>query len=329
MDDFNIATLQGSKNEWCCYLIQILTPLVMDGYKSILNEAISICKQHQENEKYLMTFQNYISRVPKWNQTIIDSEVKRISEKSGCSYLEELITCVHIIQLKMITAMRVGQKQKKINISIPKLSDFIHKVYTIAARKLYKNIYLYELGVSPLLAQKNNREIEILIQNTILEAVRESIPIEEFLKVYLDETIEEDISEEVKEEIIDEPIEESTQKAGANKMSSNDNENIETKDNIPMINKNTSIQFDDIDHIRDENNNESKIEAPKTIDRLEEISEERNRIRKQEEEEEENKEKIKFSDEPISLDSLDVHNLEEPTIELMPDLLVDDIEILT
>ena len=114
MDDFNIATLQGSKNEWCCYLIQILTPLVMDGYKSILNEAISICKQHQENEKYLMTFQNYISRVPKWNQTIIDSEVKRISEKSGCSYLEELITCVHIIQLKMITAMRVGQKQKKI-----------------------------------------------------------------------------------------------------------------------------------------------------------------------------------------------------------------------
>ena len=34
--------------------------------------------------------------------------------------LEDLVTCVHIIQLKILTAMRVGQKQKKIDINIPK-----------------------------------------------------------------------------------------------------------------------------------------------------------------------------------------------------------------
>ena len=38
---------------------------------------------------------------------------KRIVENSGCGYLEDLITCVHIVQLKALTCVRVGQKQKE------------------------------------------------------------------------------------------------------------------------------------------------------------------------------------------------------------------------
>ena len=140
MDDFNISTLHESRNEWSARLISILTPLVIDGYKSILNEAITLCKENNEMDKYLMTFQNLISRVPKWNAIIVEKEKKRIIEKSGCSYLEDLITCVHIIQLKILTVMRVGQKQKKIDINIPKLDDFIQNVYINVARKIYKNV---------------------------------------------------------------------------------------------------------------------------------------------------------------------------------------------
>ena len=113
MDDFNVSSLHESKNEWSARLVTILTPLIIDGYKSILDEAIKICKQNREMDKYLMTFQNFVSRVPKWNPTIIETEKKRICDKSHCAYLEDLVTCVHIIQLKILTAMRVGQKQKK------------------------------------------------------------------------------------------------------------------------------------------------------------------------------------------------------------------------
>lgn len=346
MDDFNISTLQGSKNEWCCYLLQILTPLVMDGYKSIMKESITICEKNGEYEKYLMTFQNFISRIPKWNPNIIETEVNRIIEKSGCSYLEDLITCVHIIQLKMITAMRVGQKQKKINISVPKLNNFIHKVYINAARKLYKNIYLYEVNIPPLQSQKNNREIELIIQSAILESVRESIPIEDFLKIYLDETEETDVAEEVKEEIIDEPIEPANisepeiPKIDGNKdisnshsstgVSSTDVSSIGVSSSEDLSNG-VSIKFNDIDSVKDVNNVESQIDAPKTIDRLEQISEERNLLRKQEEEEDENvNDKIQIMDDNIKLDDLDIHDLSEPSssINIMPDLLVDDFEIL-
>jgi hypothetical protein len=108
----------------------------------------------------------------------------------------------NIIQLKILTAMRAGQKQKKIDITIPKLNDFIHNVYVHTARKLYKSIYLFELNIPPLQKQKYNREFEILIQESILNAVRDSIPIESILRAYMDESIEEQVTEEIKEEVI-------------------------------------------------------------------------------------------------------------------------------
>jgi hypothetical protein len=46
------------------------------------------------------------------------------------------------------------------------------------------------------------------------------------------------------------------------------------------------------------------------------------------EEEDDNNAKLKISDQVFNLDSLDVHNIEEPRLELLPDLLIDDIEVL-
>ena len=76
MDDFNISSLHESKNEWCARLITILTPFIIEGYKSIFDESYKLCKENNEQNKYLMTFQNFISRVPKWNPSIIEQEKK-------------------------------------------------------------------------------------------------------------------------------------------------------------------------------------------------------------------------------------------------------------
>ena len=209
MDDYSITSLQESRNEWCSRLINTLTPLIIEGFKSIFDEAWALCEENDELEKYLMTFQNFLARIPKWNPSIVDTETKRIVEKSNCGYLTDLISCVHIIQLKSLTCMRVGNKQKKIDINIPSLNDFIHKAYINTARKLYKNIYLYEKNITPLQIQKHNREIELIVREEILNSIRDNIPVEDILKVYLDESIEEDIQVEEKEEIISaEPEEE-------------------------------------------------------------------------------------------------------------------------
>ena len=308
MDDFNVSALHESKNEWGSRLVTILTPLIIDGYKSILEESIKLCKENEENDKYLMTFQNLISRIPKWNSQIIETERKRICEKSGCNYLEDLITCVHIIQLKILTSMRVGQKQKKIDINIPKLDDFLHKIYINVARKIYKNVYLFEVSIPPLQVQKNYRELEIIVQECILNTLRESIPVEAILRAYMDETIEEDVVEEIKEEIKEEPIKELK--------------------NRGMNSSNSQLSFNDIDYVKSEDGNISNIVAPKNLDRLEHISEMRSKQRKEEENEDDDNVKLKISDQSFNLDVLDIHNIEEPKIDLLPDLLIDDIEVL-
>jgi hypothetical protein len=327
MDDFNVSSLHESKNEWGARLITILTPLVIDGYKSILDEAIKLCKDNGEMDKYLMTFQNFISRIPKWNQTIIETERKRICDKSGCSYLEDLVTCVHIIQLKILTAMRVGQKQKKVDIKVPKLDDFVHKTYINVARKVYKNVYLFEIGIPPLNIQKNHRELEIIVQECILNTLRESIPVEAILKAYMDETIEEDVVEEIKEQIIEQPTknDESRQNGGAYRQLN------ESQPQQNMLANNVNkVGFNDIDSVSTSDGKIENVVVPKTYENLDYISNMRAEQRKQEAEDEDDNDNIRLniSNETVSLDSLGLLTIEEPKMDLLPDLLLDDIEVL-
>lgn len=310
MDDFNVSSLHESKNEWGARLLVILTPLVIEGLKSIFDESYKLCKENGELDKYLMTFQNFTARIPKWNANIIEQERKRIIERSGCSYLEELVTCIHIIQLKLLTAMRVGQRQKKIDINIPKLDDFIHKMYINVARKVYKNVYLFEINLPPLQVQKHNRELEIIVQECILISVRESIPVENILRAYMDETVEEDVVEEIKEQII-EPA-----------------DKTESVIITEELNNNSKLKFNDIDQVMTKNGTEEFINAPKTIDRLEEISAIRNMQRKMEEEDASDDDKLIISNEDALLDNLDVHVFGNADIKIDSDLFLDDIEIL-
>ena len=202
MDDYTLSNIIDTKNELCAQLMYTLTPCFIEGLRSIFNEAYSMCIENDEVTKYLMTFQNFLNNIPKWSSEIVENEKQRIITSSACNYLEDLISCVYINRLKSLTTSRVGLQQKKINIDIPDLNKFIHKAYINIARKVYVNIYLFEKDIKPLQVQKNNRELEVLIKECILNTIRESIPIEQILRMYLDETQETDVVIEEKKEIV-------------------------------------------------------------------------------------------------------------------------------
>lgn len=381
MDDYNINVLSEAKNEYSCRLLSILTPVVIDGIKSIFNDAEKLCIENDEDEKYLMTFQNFLTRIPKWNDTIIEDECTRIISVTGCNYLEDLLTCVHIAQLKILTSVRVSQKQKKIDLDIPKLSSFIHQVYSAFARKLYKNVYLFEKIITPLQYQKNMRECELLCKESILEVIRNSIPVEKILRSYIDETVDEEVIQEIVEKEIEKEVEEkqeASNKEETNKeeeefsktpilkleknseeLNLNMEENVSTEktektdnpdelnDNINdvVINepiassnepiassneiKDVGISFNDVDSVLDMGTNiEKDVEAPKTIERLEQISEINNQKRKAEEEEEDDEDNLEiFDDNNINLDISDIHDLSKE-LKMSPPLLLNDVEIL-
>ena len=338
MDDFVLSNLNESRNEWCSRLVSILSPRIIEGIRSIFNESWKVSIENKELDKYLMTFQNFLCRVPKWNSNIIDEERQRIIEKSGCNYLEDLITCVHIIQLKVLTCVRVGTRQKKIDISIPKLNDFLHKVYINVASKVYKNAYLFDKNASPLVQQKHNWEFEVITEECILKTIRDSIPTEAIVRAYLDESVEQE-----EEEIIVEDVE---IKHNNSEVKKDDKEKEEEEvpvipepvkppevvpaisniDDKPIVNR---LTFDDMDHVLTDDGREEKISAPKTIERLEEISMTRNIQRKLDEadDDDDDDDKLKISEDvSIDLGFTDLNPFEKNTDSDI--ITLDDIEEL-
>jgi len=343
MDDFSPLSLGESKNEWCARLLNILTPAISQGVKSIFDEAWKICIDNKEKDKYLMTFQNFLTRVPKWNTNIIETEKTRIVETSGCTYLEELITCVHVIQLKILTCVRVGSKQKKLDINVPSVNDFIHKIYIHVARKLYMNIYLFEKNIVPLQIQENNSKVENIIKECILNAVRDSIPVEGILRAYMDETEEQEIIvKEVVEPLPDEPVADApapapaapapAAPAPAAAVSATDTPDIPSTNEIIEEYKQTTefndkISFSDNDSVMDITGNTSIVNAPKDEDNLAELEKTRTSLQSNEDEDEdEDNERLTIGGN-VSLDIIDINNLNMPSIELAPPIL--DFEVLT
>jgi len=349
MDDFSVSSLSESKNEWCARLLNTLTPSIFQGLKSIFDEAYKLCQDNREIDKYLMTFQNFLTRVPKWNQTIIDTEKKRIIETSGCTYLEELITAVHIIQLKSLTCVRVGSKQKKIDIDVPSVSDFVHKIYINVARKIYTNIYLFEKGIQPLQIQKNTREVEIMIKECILNTIRDSVPVESILRAYMDETEEQDVEvKEVEEPLPDEPIIDlSANAVGANAVGTAQANAVGTaqttvadadaKKEIEEYKKTSDftmpskLSFSNDDTFVDTKGNTGIINSPKDDKNLEALEKARALIAANDDDDDDDDyedERLTIG-ENVTLDIIDINDLNKAAekVELKPPVL--DFEVLT
>lgn len=179
------TTLTGAKDEYAERLFSVLGPQMNSGIRDIFAEATQVCVDTGEPHKYLMTFQNFLAKVPSWSSATVEEETARIVENSGCDYMSELVACVHVAHLKLLTSIRPSETSREVELPMPSLSSFIHKAYTVVARKLWKSTFLFETGIMPLEQQKHAREVEAIIRESILDAVRESLPVDAILKNYL------------------------------------------------------------------------------------------------------------------------------------------------
>jgi hypothetical protein len=326
-----MTSLQESKNEWCSRLVNILTPLIQEGFNSIFKESYKLCEENDELDKYLMTFQNFITRIPKWNQTLVKDECDRIVQSSGCNYLEDLISCVHIIQLKVLTCIRVGNKQKKIDINIPKFEDFIHQCYIFSARSIYTNVYLFDINISPLQKQKHIRELHNIIQDSILNAIRQSIPVENILRNYMDETTEEDVIEEIKEEKIPQKNENTIVEEHEKSLTNTNESDNDTSTALVKVDTEGGNNITESDNNVSFNEN---LESVKEIPRNEDLSSKISSMTPDDDDEYDSDEdyeplpKISIhNDNDISLDTTDVHDVSKK-LAIEPEILLNDIEIL-
>ena len=181
MDEGNLAILVDAKTEYTKQLVNIISPNIFKGIKSIYNNA----KNNSLNNDTLVQFQNDLSQIPKWNQEVINEHYNSLVHISNCDWLEDLLTAVFVSHTRILTSINFSKNKNKINLKIPKVDHFIHLCYIEVARIFWKNPYLFDDTISKFEYQRNRRDGETIIDNTINETIRKQLPVKHILKEYL------------------------------------------------------------------------------------------------------------------------------------------------
>jgi hypothetical protein len=192
-----VSVYAEAKSEYTTQLCQYLVPSIQQYFLDLLEDA----KQKETEPKHvLVMFQTLLEGISEWNADKVQRETTLIATKSRCDYLDELMTAVFIAHTKVLSAIRLTTKQKKLQITIPKLEHFLHRTLTECARLLWSNTYLFSTSAPTIERQKNLRLIENMLHEGVLQGIRGMLPVKSILREYLKEDAEEEEEEEDKEE---------------------------------------------------------------------------------------------------------------------------------
>ena len=185
MDENNTSIFTQAKIEYTQQLIDVLTPNMFDGMKSIYDES-KVVFSTQTNKSILTLFRSFLEKVPEWNNALVETETERIIKESRCDWLDDLVTAVFISHTKILTSIGPNLNNTRINLTIPKTINFIHKCYINLAREIWKNPYLFDENINGSDYQRNMRTIELIIKDSIENTIRKLLPFKEILKEHLD-----------------------------------------------------------------------------------------------------------------------------------------------
>lgn len=187
----NVATYSEARSEYTKQLATFIVPTLVSWFQQLWSRNAT------DRQRCLSLFQNECEEVARWNQDRIHDEVRVLIERTGCDYMEELMTAVFVAHTKVLTAVRLSTKQKKLSITVPKLDHFIHRVFRESARCFWKTPFLFIDNGAVIDRQKNVLQIEALATEAITTAVRSLLPVKQILQDYL-----EDDNEEIEDEVV-------------------------------------------------------------------------------------------------------------------------------
>ena len=251
------------------HLSSLLIPRLGEGFWSILESSQKLCEQNKQPDQILRTFQNMVTKIPEWSDSVLTEEVERIMKVSKCSYMDDLLMGVFLAYMKSFAALhyRGHSSQIKVEFERPNVTKFIHELYKHSARKLWQSAYLFKvIGVPSEQQAKNRQEIEQIIYRTLDDVIRAFLPWEIIAKSYFVEPPEEDkpAPPPVSKSVVFEDIPDTE-----DDDDSSDEEETPKIQTLKITDEQETLDFVDLDKPQEE---EIVVpELPKEVDPLEEI----------------------------------------------------------
>ena len=178
--DSILSVYSDARAEYTKQLCVFLVPAYFQFFTDLLQKA-----KQADPKKALWQFQNYLNEIHDWNMEKVNNEIHTINVNSGCDYLEDLLTAVFIAHTKVLTAIRLSSNNKKVEINIPKVEHFLFKVLCETSKLLWGSTYLFRDGIPGVEKQQNYRNIEQLINEGIVQAVRSLVPVKSILRDFV------------------------------------------------------------------------------------------------------------------------------------------------
>lgn len=197
----SIGVYGEAKAEYTRQLCNFLVPALETYFLDLLTATK---ESEKDPKRVLWVFQDALKQFPDWNMDKVQRETEKIITETKCDYLEEILTAVFIAHTKVLSAIRLTSKQKKLQITIPKLQHFLHRTMSECARLLWSNAYLFNDNIPAIERQKNLRQVEQLLHEGVLQSIRGMLPVKSILKEYLNDEAEVEPSVAVEEETAEE-----------------------------------------------------------------------------------------------------------------------------
>lgn len=276
MENF-VGVYSDARSEYTKQLCLFLVPVYFRYFIRLLEKAKETTAQ--EPKKILWQFQTYLNDIPEWNMEKLNNEILNLQNEIGCDYLEDLLTAVFIAHTKVLTAIRLHSRQKKIQITVPKQEHFLFKVLCETSKLIWGSSYLFSENVTNIEKQKNYRQIEILISDGIHQAIRALVPVKSILKDFVN------LNENVGDDDEENTIEHKT----AENIHHKDNEKI--FDDREELEESNSLKDNNDNNIID--NNDNKLNESKDSKESDEmINEEKINEEKEKDKEQDNNENV-------------------------------------
>jgi hypothetical protein len=250
-----LTVLLENKKELVDHLNDILIEPLLQEVQSIYDDTRASLSIRESSSALLKKFQDKLTNIPEWSKEVKHSLYENIVEKSGITYIGELVQGILGTQIKIIIKTENPTLDvPKMKFRVPSAENFIHMCLITIARTIWKQTYLMYHNVRNLEKQHNIAQLEEIIRKSISTTIRSCLPLEELFKYIQANTPINNEEEEINDSDEEEEDEEETE---------SDEEETESDEELEIAeeeNEETEAEEDEELEIAEEEETESDVE---------------------------------------------------------------------
>jgi hypothetical protein len=175
------VVLVEAKKEYTEQIVGFLRPAIFDDFFVMWRTAVE-----KNTKEPMVGFQELLETIVDWDEKTILRKTDAIVKKSGCSFLDDLITAVFVAHMKVMLTVKNQNQKDKYRLQVPTANRFIHQTMIQCAREFWKAPYLFyqnetENKIKKTQIQMNLRTAEEIISDAIRTTIRKMLPVKEIV----------------------------------------------------------------------------------------------------------------------------------------------------